>query len=102
MQAIHGDPPGKKPALLIPMGEKAALKAITLAKELWNAGLDVVLETRGVPLKKALQTANRQGFELAMIMGDSEIEQGVVAVKDLTKGTQENWGMDSVAERLKG
>jgi histidyl-tRNA synthetase len=100
MQAIHGEPPGQKPALLIPVGERAALKALLLAKEWWKAGLEVQLETRSVPLKKALQTANRQGFQLAMILGDSEIEQGVVAVKDLTQGTQEVWGLDSVAAKL--
>jgi histidyl-tRNA synthetase len=100
MAAIHREPPSKKPALLIPMGERAALKAIVLARELWNAGVAVQLETRGIPLKKALQTANRQGFKLAMILGDSEIEQGVVAAKDLDKGTQEMWAMDTLINKI--
>jgi histidyl-tRNA synthetase len=101
MGAIHGGPPSQKPALLIPLGERAALKAIALARGLWKAGAAVQLETRDIPIKKALQTANRQGFKLAMILGDSELEQGAVAAKDLEKGTQEMWAMDSIAGRLK-
>jgi histidyl-tRNA synthetase len=60
----------------------------------------VVLETRGVKLKNALTTANRQGAPLALILGDGELEQGVVAVKDLAAGTQETWALDTVQERL--
>jgi histidyl-tRNA synthetase len=100
MNAIHGDPPGKKPALLIPMGGNAALKAMILAKEWWRAGLEIQLETRTAPLKKALQTANRQGFQLAMILGDSEVEQGIITVKDLTSGIQETWQLDDVVQQL--
>ncbi|MCL1893308.1 MAG: histidine--tRNA ligase [Holophagaceae bacterium] len=101
MQTIHGDAQRNTPTILIPMGETAATKAIVLAKELWKAGIPIQLETRNVPLKKALQTANRQGFQLALILGDSEIEQGVLTAKDLTKGSQETWNLDTVAEKLK-
>ncbi|MDR0498139.1 MAG: histidine--tRNA ligase [Holophagales bacterium] len=101
MQAIHGDAPGKKPILLIPVGESAAIKAMILAKEWRWAGLEIQLETRNVPLKKSLQTANRQDFQLAMILGDSEIEQGVITVKDLTQGTQETMKLDSVVSDLR-
>jgi len=101
MRAIHGDAPDNKPPLLIPVGEAASLRAMVLARELWMAGVAVQLETRSVPLKKALQTANRQGFRIAMIFGESEIEQGAVTVKDLTKGTQESWKLDSLTEKLK-
>jgi len=100
MQAIHGDTLNKKPILLIPLGESATIKAMHLAQELRRADMCVQLETRNAPLKKALQTANRQGFKIAMILGDSEIEQGVVTVKDLTKGTQETWNLNSVVSSI--
>jgi histidyl-tRNA synthetase len=35
-----------------------------------------------------------------LILGDSEIEQGAVAAKDLEKGTQETWAMDSILSQL--
>lgn len=100
MQQLHGKAPRKAPPVLIPLGPAATLKALELARGWWAAGLDVVLETRGVKLKNALTTANRQGAPLALILGDGELEQGVVAVKDLTAGTQETWALDTVRERL--
>jgi len=100
MKAIHGTPPNNKPALLIPVGEAAALKALSLARDLWRAGAAIQLETRNIPLKKSLQTANRQGFQLALILGDSEIEHGMVTAKDLAKGTQEQWELASIAARI--
>jgi histidyl-tRNA synthetase len=102
MQQLHGEAPRKAPPVLIPLGAQATLKALELARAWWAAGLDVVLETRGVNLKKALTTANRQGAPLALILGDGELEQGVVAVKDLGAGTQETWALDAVADRLAG
>jgi len=100
MQQLHGDAPRKVAPVLIPLGGPATLKALALARELWAQGLDLVLETRGVNLKKALTTANRQGAPLALILGDGELDQGVVAVKDLGAGTQETWPLGELAVRL--
>ncbi|WP_306598575.1 histidine--tRNA ligase [Geothrix sp. 21YS21S-2] len=100
MQQLHGKAPRQAPPVLIPLGPVATLKALELARGWWAAGLDVVLETRGVKLKTALTTANRQGAPLALILGDGELDQGMVAVKDLTAGTQETWALDTVQERL--
>ncbi len=100
MQQLHGKAPRQAPPVLIPLGPAATLKALELARAWWAAGLEVVLETRGAKLKNALTTANRQGAPLALILGDGELEQGVVAVKDLAAGTQETWALDTVQQRL--
>ena len=100
MQQIHGNAPLDPPALLIPLGEAASLKALTLAREWWSRGLAIQLETRGTNLKKALTSANRQGARVALILGDGELEQGVVAAKDLTTGAQEMWPLEEVPARL--
>jgi len=100
VKTIHGTAQSIKPALLIPIGEAAALKALALAQELWRAGAAVQLETRNIPLKKSLQTANRQGFQLALILGESEMGQGAVMAKDLTNGTQEQWEWGSIAAKI--
>ncbi len=102
MQQIHGDAPQDRPALLIPLGEAASLKALALARTWWGQGLTIQLETRGVNLKKALTSANRQGARFALILGDGELEKGVVAARDLTAGTQEDWPLEEVPARLRG
>jgi len=100
MQHLHGDAPRDVPALLIPLGEAATLKALALAREWWALGLPLQLETRGANLKKALTSANRQGVRRALILGDGELAQGVIAVKDLATGDQETWTLAEVPARL--
>lgn len=101
MQQLHGDAPQDLPALLIPLGEAASIKALTLARAWWDQGLAIQLETRGVNLKKALTSANRQGTRFALLLGDGELEKGIVAAKNLEKGTQEEWPLEEVPARLR-
>ena len=100
MQQLHGDAAKESPVLLIPLGEAATLRALALAREWWAQGLNVQLETRGANLKKALTTGNRQGARWALILGDGELEKGVIAVKDLATGEQEIWDLAEVPARL--
>ena len=100
MQQLHGDAPREVPAMLIPLGDVATLKALALARAWWAQGLEFTLETRGANLKKALTTANRLGVRRALILGDGELEQGVVAVKNLATGDQETWTLAEVPVRL--
>ncbi len=99
---VHGEAVEAPPALLVPLGEAAAARALELARAWWAQGCAIQLETRGGALKKALQTANRTGAKLALILGDGELEQGVVAAKHLETGEQETWRLDEVPSRLKG
>ena len=101
MQQLHGDAGKEAPAVLIPLGEAATLRALALARDWWAQGLEIQLETRGCNLKKALMSANRQGARLALILGDGELEQGVVAVKDLATGEQEIWPLAELPDRLR-
>ena len=100
LQQVQGDPAGDPPPLLIPLGAKASLEALRLARELWSSGIALTLETRGAGLKKALASANRQGTRLALILGDGELERGAVAVKHLDTGDQEDWPLDELGRRL--
>jgi histidyl-tRNA synthetase len=72
-----------------------------MAREWWNQGLNIQLDTRGVGLKKSLTTANRLGFQIAMILGDSEIELGNIAIKHLNTGLQETWNIQEVSTKLR-
>ena len=100
LQLALGDPAGEPAPLLIPLGEKASLEALRIARDLWSRNLPLQVETRGTGLKKALATANRQGTKLALILGDGELERGVVAVKHLDSGVQEDWLLAELAPRL--
>lgn len=101
LQQVRGEAPRTPPALLIPLGERAAAEALKLARTLWDAGLPIQLETRGGALKKALATANRIGTQTALILGDDELEQGIVTIKHMATGVQETWPLAETASRLK-
>jgi histidyl-tRNA synthetase len=101
LQQVRGDAPYTPTAMLIPLGERAATEAFKLARNLWDAGIAVQLETRGGALKKAMATANRTGVKTVLILGDGELDNGTVTVKHMTTGEQESWPLGEVVTRLK-
>ena len=102
LQQVRGEAPFAPPALLIPLGERAATEALKLAHALWEAGLPIQLETRGGALKKALATANRTGVQTVLILGDGELDSGTLTVKHMATGAQEAWPLAETIERLRG
>ena len=101
LQQVRGEAPYTPPALLIPLGERAATEALRLARRLWDAGLALQLETRGGALKKALASANRMGVQTVLILGDGELDQGTVTARHMATGEQESWPLAEVASRLR-
>ncbi|HEX7552695.1 MAG TPA: histidine--tRNA ligase [Geothrix sp.] len=101
LQQVHGDAPHQAPALLIPLGDWAAVEALKLARTLWDAGIALLLETRGGALKKSMASANRLGIQTVLILGDGELDGGTVTVKRMATGEQESWPLGDVAARLK-
>ena len=99
-QQLRGEALHKAPALLIPLGDRAATEALKLARTLWEAGVDLQLETRGGALKKAMAFANRAGIQTVLILGDGELEGGTITVKHMATGAQEAWPLGEVAARL--
>jgi len=100
LQQIRGEAPYAPPALLIPLGDRAATEALKLARTLWAAGLALQLETRGGALKKAMASANRMGIQTVLILGDGELDNGTVTVKHMVTGEQESWPLEEVVARL--
>ncbi|MDK8790272.1 histidine--tRNA ligase [Corynebacterium sp. MSK039] len=72
----------------IPMGDAAKRYMVGLINELRAAGVaaDMAYGNRG--LKGAMKAANRANAQLAVVIGDQELEAGTVAVKDLQLGEQ--------------
>lgn len=100
LQQVRGEAPFAPPALLIPLGERAATEAIKLARTLWDAGVALQLETRGGALKKAMASANRTGIQTVLILGDGELDGGTVTIKHMATGEQESWPLGEVAARM--
>jgi histidyl-tRNA synthetase len=74
--------------------------AYQLASELRRAGASAVLTTGERSLKSQLRHADALQARYAVIIGERELAEGTVTLKDLREGTQEAVAMGEVAARL--
>jgi len=81
--------PRPAPCFIAPMGEAATLIALQLTRELREQGIVSVLDGRGNSMKSMLRRADGLGARLCVVIGDSEVEQDQVQIKDLAAHTQE-------------
>ena len=93
-------------AYIAPLGDAAIDAALVLGKDLRRAGVACEVDGRGGSLKSMLRRANALGARLALVVGDQEIAEGVVQLKDLAGHAQERVARERVqslvAERLLG
>jgi histidyl-tRNA synthetase len=81
-------PPASTPILLLPLGPRARVEALRLAREL-RAVAPAAVELSGRSLKAQLRGADRSGARAAVILGDDELGRGEVVVRDLRSGEQQ-------------
>lgn len=88
-----------RPIMMLPMGEAATLKSFDIAERLRAAG-ETVIADRGGALKKRLNRANKANARFALVLGDNELENSVVALKDLDSGEQETVAFDDLVNAV--
>jgi len=90
-------------ALVAPLGG-GVTEGLVLARDLRKSGIRCEVDTRGTSLKAQLRRANALGARMVLILGEDELTQGVVQVKDLDAHTQETMARDQairiVVDRL--
>ena len=92
-------------ALVAPLAAAAMGPALLLARGLRRRGVRCDVDTRGTSLKSQLRRANALGARVVLILGETELAEDVVQVKDLEAHTQERLASTAavpyVADRLK-
>jgi len=96
---IDDPPPPRRPVALVPVGEAGELVALQLAEELRRAGFPVDLGYSG-NLARRLRRANKIGARAAVLIGENEVERGVVALRDLDSGAQVEVPVAELPSRL--
>lgn len=99
MLSEAGEKPAR-PVIIMPMGDSATLKAFELAEDLRSVGAAVTAD-RGGNLKKRLNRANKAEARFAVIIGDNEVEEDVVTLKDLDNGEQSQVAFADLAGTVK-
>lgn len=73
---------------IVTAGENAVLKAVELSADLRAQGYSVNVDTVGRSIKAQMKYANKIGSEYTVVIGDNELESGVVQLKCMEDGTQ--------------
>ena len=74
-------------AVLIPLGEAAEKRAVSLLAQLRSIGVSADMAFRG-NMKKRMSKASEAGAKFAVIFGDDELAKDMVQVKELDTGVQ--------------
>lgn len=83
------------------IGAEARRIALRRFEEIRAAGLTVVESFGKASLKAQLETANRSGARFTIILGQKEVMEDTMIVRDMESGAQESIADDKVVEYLK-
>ena len=103
----HDKPEGlgaasKPVAWIISLGEKALEENLVLAQTLRLRGIQCGLDLEGRSMKAQMREANRRGAAFVIIRGDREMEEGVLVLKRMADGSQEELDLPALIEKLIG
>jgi histidyl-tRNA synthetase len=96
---LPATPAQPRPVTIVPIGTDA--EAAGLAAELRRAGIAVDLAFKGKPGHR-MKRADRLGARFAVSLGPDELARGVVRLRDLDSGADEELPREALLARLAG
>ena len=88
-------------AYVIAMDEAYQSKAFLLTQQLRQAGLSADINFSGGSMKSQMNKANKANARFALILGEEEMKNKTVTIKNMQTSSQEAVSWDQVVERLK-
>lgn len=87
---------------LVTAGEGTLINGMKLAEQLRESvsGLRLMTHFGGGNFKKQFKRADKVGASIALVLGENEVAEGTVVVKDLTGGEQQTMAQSEVAAYL--
>ncbi|MCF2529040.1 histidine--tRNA ligase [Yinghuangia soli] len=85
----------------VALGEAARREVFKLITELRLADIPADMAFDGKKLKGAMKAADQSGARYALVVGERDLAEGVVQLKDLTTGDQTAVALDAVVDTLK-
>jgi histidyl-tRNA synthetase len=87
---------------LITLGDSAKKAGQVVLSDMRKAGIIADTDYEGKSLKAAMRKANDLQARFVAILGDDELKEGVIALKDMADSTQEKVKISELIEKLKG
>ena len=94
-------PAPKSVAFIAYLGEDAKIEAMKLASRLRQAGIAVIKATGSKSLKGQLRQANSLGTNYSIIIGEEEVKNQTVVLRDMINNKQNSIAIAKVALSLK-
>ena len=83
---------------IAPMGERAIKEAQKLAYSLRQAGISVDTDHLGRGLRASMKYADKLGASNTLVLGDNEIDTGIVKIKNMSSGEETETALDKIAD----
>ena len=91
----------KKKVVVLPITEAMKSEALKIAQQLRARGVTVEFEVMGRKMAKALEDADKRKADFAVIVGEIELKEGAVVLKDLACRKQSIVSIDKLLEEIK-
>jgi histidyl-tRNA synthetase len=91
----------EKTVMVIPIKEELRSEALKISRMLRDAGVLVEVEVMGRKMAKALEDADRRKMDYAIIVGERELKEGTVVIRDLAKRQQNTVKIDKMADEIR-
>ena len=87
---------------VVSSGDEAELASFVIAEQLRNAnqGWTVLRHCGGGNFKNQMKKADKSGARFTLILGESEVSEGIVQVKDMQSGEQVSCATDALVTTL--
>ena len=85
---------------IIPLGDLAREKALILAQQVRNSGIQTEIAFGDRALKGAMKAADKSGARFVIVLGDAELAEGVVSLKRMSDGVTSSVKIGQLQEEL--
>jgi histidyl-tRNA synthetase len=90
-----------KTAVVIPVKPELKAEALEIAQMLREAGFSVEFEVMGRRMGKALEDADKRQVDYAVIVGERELKDAAVVVRDLAKREQDTVPIAELLDKIR-
>lgn len=87
--------------LFVNFGEKEEQFCLPLLQQLRNEGINAEIYPEAAKMKKQMTYADRKKIPFVALVGENEIKEGIVSLKNMTTGEQTNIKTTELATHLK-
>ncbi len=86
--------------MFINFGPAEQAVCVSIASQLRKAGIATLIYPEAAKMKKQMDYANRQGVPFVAFVGENEMRDNTVTLKNMTDGTQETLPVEALIDKL--